>query len=45
LRAVQKALTQLAADGLAEGSEAENGRARYWSAANPAEPAEGGEEG
>jgi hypothetical protein len=37
LRAVQKALTQLAADGLAEGTEADSGRARYWSATDPAE--------
>ncbi len=38
LRAVQKALTQLAADGLAHGTEEDRGRARYWSAADPAEP-------
>jgi len=46
LRAVQKALTQLTEDGLAEGTEAENGRARYWSATTPAEPStEAGEDG
>jgi hypothetical protein len=38
LRAVQKALNQLADDGLADGTEADNGRARYWSAVDPAEP-------
>jgi AAA domain len=38
LRAVQKALTQLAADGLAHGTEEDRGRARYWSATDPAEP-------
>jgi len=38
LRAVQKALRQLADDGLAHGTDADNGRARYWSATDPAEP-------
>jgi hypothetical protein len=46
LRAVQKALTQLAADGLAQGTEGDRGRARYWSAADPAEPTtQAGEDG
>jgi hypothetical protein len=45
LRAVQKALRQLEDNGLAQGTEADNGRARYWSATDPAEPAQGGEEG
>jgi AAA domain len=37
LRAVQKALNQLAEDGLAAGTEADSGRARYWSATESAE--------
>jgi hypothetical protein len=37
LRAVQKALRQLEDNGLAQGTEADSGRARYWSATEPAE--------
>jgi AAA domain len=45
LRAVQKALRQLQDNGLAQGTEADSGRARYWSAVDPAEPSQGREEG
>jgi hypothetical protein len=45
LRAVQKALKQLAADGLAEGTEAGSGRTRYWSATPPAAEAGGDGQG
>ena len=44
LRAVQKALKQLADNGLARGTEADNGQARYWSATDPAEQDEAGRE-